>query len=367
MSASFRAWPLMILMLAACSHHGRTPASRIYYSGPPSDHFDGEKFFNPEGEQGSGGAQRDGRKQFLSIAFGKAKHAAWPASVPVTPTRPEARVEGEAMRVTWIGHATTLVQTQGLNILIDPVWSHRDSPVAFAGPKRVRAPGVRLEDLPKIDLVLISHNHYDHLDIGALRRIVNRDKPMIVTGLGNDTLLREHGIAALARDWGQAIEVRPDVKVILTRAHHWSAHWTDDQDRALWCGFFVTLPGGGLYYAGDTGAGRMRWAREASRNGPIRLAILPVGPYHVSAPPSGNHMDPDQAVSAFNQLEPAYALGVHWGTFELTDEPIDGPPTRLRAALDRQGIAASRFRTLEAGQAWDVPPLVTRTAYRQTP
>lgn len=358
---------LSLTALAACSSHGDTPASRIYYSGPASPHFDGQKFFNPEGEEGSGGAQRDGKKQFLSIAFGKSRHRNWPSSVPVTPTVPAARVDGEAMRVTWIGHATALVQTQGLNILLDPVWAHRDSPVPVAGPKRVRAPGVRLEDLPKIDLVLISHNHYDHLDIGALRRIAERDHPLIVTGLGNDTLLREHGIQAQARDWGGKVELRPGVDVVLTRAHHWSAHWTDDQDRALWCGFLVTLPGGALYYAGDTGAGRMRWADEIGAHGPIRLAILPIGPYHVAAPASGNHIDPDQAVTAFQKIAPAYALGIHWGTFELTDEPIDGPPTRLNEALAREGVQTSRFRTLEAGQAWDVPSLPARpTAYRQT-
>jgi L-ascorbate metabolism protein UlaG (beta-lactamase superfamily) len=365
MTAIHIGWVPALLALAACSHPGQT--ARVYYSGPPSDHFDGQKFFNSDGEDGSGGAERDGRKQFLSIAFGKAKHTAWPSSVPVTPTKPPARVEGQAMRVTWIGHATTLVQTQGLNILIDPVWSHRDSPVPFAGPKRVRAPGVRLEDLPKIDLVLISHNHYDHLDIGALRRIAQRDRPLIITALGNDTLLRENGITAQARDWDQEVEIRPGVEVILTRAHHWSAHRTVDEDRALWCGFFVRFPGGGLYYAGDTGAGQMRWPEEARRYGPIRLAILPIGPYHVATPPSGNHIDPEQAVSAFAQLDPAYALGVHWGTFELTDEPIDGPPTRLREAARKKGLAEDRFRTLEAGEAWDIPPVGGDLAYRQIP
>ena len=367
MVATRTAWILVLIALAACAHHGRTPQSRIYYSGPASDHFDGQKFFNPEGEQGSGGAQRNNRKQFLSIAFGKARHTGWPSTVPVAPTRPAARIEGEAMRVTWIGHATTLVQTQGLNILIDPVWSHRDSPVPFAGPRRVRAPGVRLEDLPKIDVVLISHNHYDHLDIGALRRIAERDRPLIVTGLGNDTLLREHGITAQARDWGDRVEIRPGIDVVLTRAHHWSAHWTDDQDRALWCGFIVRLPGGGLYYAGDTGAGEMRWVEAARRHGPIRLAILPIGPYHVASPPSGNHIDPDEALAAFERIGPAYGLGVHWGTFELTDEPIDGPPTRLRKSIEARGLAEERFRTLEAGEAWDIPTLTQATAYRQIP
>ncbi|UIJ44186.1 MBL fold metallo-hydrolase [Sphingomonas cannabina] len=347
---------LLPLVVASCSHGGKTPASRIYYSGPASDHFDGQKFFNPDGEQGSGGAQRDGAKRFLAIGLGGG-HKGWPKSVPVTPSVPVPRVEGEALRVTWIGHATTLVQTQGLNILLDPVWAHRDSPVQIVGPKRVRAPGVRLEDLPRIDLILISHNHYDHLDIGALKAIVARDHPRIVAGLGNDTLLREHRIEATARDWGERVEVRPGIDVVLNRAHHWSAHWTDDHDRALWAGFTVTLPGGNLYYAGDTGAGDMRWAAEARRYGPVRLAILPIGPYHVTSPPTGNHIDPEHAVTAFRQTGAPYALGVHWGTFELGEEPIDGPPARLRETLMKQRLDPGRFRTLEAGQSWDVPRL----------
>jgi len=351
----FLIWVLLFSpLLASCTHSGKTPTSRIYYSGAKSDHFDGEKFFNPDGEQGTGGAQRDNAKRFLSIGLGGG-HKSWPKSVPVSPSVPAAHVAGEDLRVTWIGHATTLVQTQGLNILLDPVWAHRDSPVQIAGPKRVRAPGVRLEDLPKIDLILISHNHYDHLDIGAIKAIVARDHPRIIAGLGNDTLLREHRIEVTARDWGDRVTLRPGIDVILNRAHHWSAHWTDDHDRALWTGFTLTLPGGNLYYAGDTGPGDMRWATEASRYGPIRLAILPIGPYHVSSPSTGNHIDPVQAVAAFQQTHAAYALGVHWGTFELSDEPIDGPPKRLVETLARQRIPAERFRTVEAGQSWDVP------------
>lgn len=346
---------LLLPLASGCSHHGKTPVSRIYYTGPATDHFNGETFFNPDGEQGSGGAKYQHRAHFLAIATGKAGHHDWPKSVPVRPSVPPRRVEGDRMLVTWIGHATSLVQTQGLNILLDPVWARRDSPVQLVGPHRVRAPGVRLEDLPPIDLVLISHNHYDHLDIAALKHLAVRDRPMIVAGLGNDTLLAKHKLKVTARDWGQRVTVRPGIDVILERAHHWSAHWTDDHDRALWSGFTVTLPGGNLYYAGDTGPGDMRWAEQAARSGPVRLAILPIGPYQVDNPSTGNHIDPVEAVTAFRQVNAAYALGVHWGTFELSDEPIDGPPTRLGQALAEQGIEKARFRTLEAGEAWDIP------------
>lgn len=347
---------LMILcLLAGCASRSRTPPSRHYYHGPVSSHFDGERFFNPDGETGTGGAQHDGKKSFLNIATGRAGHHDWPKSVPVHQTVPPRHVLGQQLRVTWIGHATTLIQTQGLNILIDPVWTWRDSPVQFLGPRRVRAPGVRLQDLPPIDAILISHNHYDHLDIGALKFIVRRDKAKIITGLGNDRLLSYHGLTAWAGDWGSRTPLKPGIDVVLTRAHHWSAHWIDDIDRSLWTGFRITLPGGDVYYAGDTGPGDMKWAPEGKGEAPVRLALLPIAPYKVSEAQTGNHILPEEAVKAFEQLGAAYALGVHWGTFELGPEPIDGAPTRLRAAMVNQKLDPSRFKTLDAGEIWSVP------------
>jgi L-ascorbate metabolism protein UlaG (beta-lactamase superfamily) len=147
--------------------------------------------------------------------------------------------------------------------------------------------------------------------------------------------------------------------VILTRAHHRSAHWLDDVDRSLWTGFRITLPGGDLYYAGDTGPGDMRWAPEAkaASPGPIRLALLPIAPYHIEGKQTGNHIDPEQAVTAFGQLDAGYAVAVHWGTFELGTEPIGDPPIRLRAALQAQHIDPARFRALDVGEEWDIPAL----------
>ena len=140
--------------------------------------------------------------------------------------------------------------------------------------------------------------------------------------------------------------------LLVERAHHWSQYDPGDRDTTLWAGFTVTLPGGNLYFAGDTGPGDMRWATEARRAGPVRLAILPIGAYHFAGHETDNHIGPDQAVTAFEQLGAAYAIGVHWGTFELTSEGINEPPEHLRAALAREHIAADRFRTPEAGEAW---------------
>jgi L-ascorbate metabolism protein UlaG (beta-lactamase superfamily) len=343
-----RAAVLPLLLLAAC-------AKPVFYHGPKSDHFNGRHFFNPDGKQGTGGAQHETSWQYLKDTL-RGRHA-WPTSVPVTPTIPPRRVAGQRMLVTWIGHATVLVQTQGLNILTDPVWSERASPVSFAGTKRVREPGVRLADLPKIDLILISHDHFDHMDRKALTTLWARDKPLIVTGLGNDVRLADWGVQAVARDWGQSVPVRPGISVRVDRVHHWSARTENDKNLTLWCGFTVSLPGGGLFYAGDTGPGDMRWAPAGADGQPIRLAILPIGALHANGVFTGNHIYPVHAVEAFEQIHAGYALGVHWGTFEMTDEPIDLPPTLLHQALDQQHIPRDRFRTTQAGEPWEIPAM----------
>ncbi len=351
-------WGLVLVIAGLCLLSSLVPPflDRIYYRGPASDHFDGARFFNPEDAGDTeAGARRRGNF-LLRMARGQDR-AEWPKRVAVTPGVPPRRVAGSAMRVTWIGHATVLVQTAGLNILTDPIWSEHASPVPFAGPRRVRAPGIRFEDLPPIDLVLVSHNHYDHMDLATLARLWRRDRPLIVTSLGNDTILRSAGIAARALDWRQAARLRPDVDVTVARNHHWGSRWFTDRNRALWSAFVVRLPGGNIFFAGDTGMGNGAWVREAALQGPYRLAILPIGAYAPRDVMKKNHIDPEEAVAVFEALRPARALGVHWGTFQLTFEPIDEPRRRLAAALRRERIDAERFVATDVGQSFDVPPI----------
>jgi L-ascorbate metabolism protein UlaG (beta-lactamase superfamily) len=260
------------------------------------------------------------------------------------------------MLVTWIGHATVLVQTQDLNILTDPVWSDTVSPFPPIGPERVRAPGVAFERLPKIDLILISHNHYDHMDLPTLERLWKRDRPLIVTSLGNDTILRGRGIEAVALDWGGRRRVGP-AEVIVERNHHWGSRWGTDRNRALWSAFTLRLPGGNIFYAGDTGWGDGSWVQEAAQSGPFRLAIIPIGAYEPRDFMKTNHVNPEEAVRIFEMLKPTKALGVHWGTFRLTFEPIDDPPRRLTALKRARGIAADSFLATEAGRSFNVPTL----------
>jgi L-ascorbate metabolism protein UlaG (beta-lactamase superfamily) len=268
------------------------------------------------------------------------------------------------MLVTWIGHATVLVQTGDLNILTDPVWSETVSPFPPIGPERVRAPGVRFEDLPKIDLVLISHNHYDHMDLPTLKKLWQRDRPTIVTSLGNETLLKSHGIPASAYDWNDGwatFNLCPPApscgswSVTVLRNHHWSSRWGADRNRALWSAFAVETEAGKIFFAGDTGWGDGTWAGEAAKFGPYRLALIPIGAYEPRDVMKGNHINPDEAAALFNKLKPTAALGIHWGTFQLTFEGIDDPPKRLAALRQARGLAPEAFRVTEAGQSFQVP------------
>src|SRR5688572_27001344 len=338
---------------------------RIYYRGPPGGHFDGTRFFNPGEKPAAAGG--GGPTRYFNRWLSGDGRSAWPSRVPVTPTVPPRRVDGEDMLVTWVGHATVLIQTAGLNILTDPMWSETASPFPPIGPDRVRAPGIRFEDLPPIHIVLVSHNHYDHLDLPTLKRLWARDRPMIVTGLGNDSILKQAEVPAHRGDWGERLGFFGDCPatarcaakawIRIERVQHWSARWGTDRNRALWSGFTVETPAGNIFFAGDTGWGDGSWAADAARNGPFRLALLPVGAYEPRDVMQRNHVDPAEAVAAFERLGAKRALGLHWGTFQLTFEPIGDPPRRLAEALARRGIAPDRFVTTEAGRSFRVPPL----------
>ena len=324
---------------------------RIYYQGAPSDHFDGARFFNPDGDEDTlrptpeTPAQPRSRFGFFArYLLGNDGRPAWPAAVAVTPAKPPERVEGERMLVTWVGHATVLIQTQGLNILTDPVWSDRAGPFGF-GPTRVAPPGVRFDDLPPIDLVLVSHNHYDHLDQATLKRLWARDRPKIVTSLGNDSVIGQTGAEATALDWNGRLTIKPGVEVAVTRNHHWGSRWFSDRNRALWSSFVVRLPGGNVFFAGDTGMGDGLWPAEAAALGPVRLALIPIGAFRFleGQMGSGSHIGPVDAVEVHRRLGAATSLPIHWGTFRLSYEAWDTPPKMLELAMtctQQRGFAA---------------------------
>ena len=329
-----------------------------YYSGPVSDHFDGVHFFNP------GGWPPKGFVDLLKWQLGRGRKK-WPASYPspFSDTPPE-RVSVSELRVSFVGHATALFQTAGLNILIDPVWSERASPFTFAGPRRVNAPGIAFDDLPPIDIVLLSHNHYDHMDVASLSRLHAAFAPRIIAPLGNDTILKSHdgALNVTAHDWGDRVTLSETVSVVLEPAHHWSARGMGDRRNALWAAFVVESPQRRLYLVGDTGYHdgiNYRAARE--KYGGFDLAMLPFGAYEPRDFMKFQHQNPDEAVQGHLLCNAGYTLGHHWGTFQLTNESIKDQLADLDAARRKHGVSADVFRVLQPGEVWTVPKGRQRT------
>jgi N-acyl-phosphatidylethanolamine-hydrolysing phospholipase D len=272
--------------------------------------------------------------------------------------------------VTWIGHATVLAQLGGITLLTDPIFSMRASPVPFAGPKRHQAPGVALDALPHIDLVLVSHNHYDHLDAASVDAL-NRQAggpPLFVVPLGLKPWLAARGVQnAVELDWWASHRLRlegREVEVMLLPAHHWSARGLNDQMATLWGGFAVFADDCHLFYAGDTGYSRdftdirehLAPRQRPDRGGGFDIALLPIGAYEPRWFMAGQHVNVDEAVKIHLDLGAKRSLGVHWGTFALTDEPLDEPPRLLKEVRKARGVADDDFLTIAIGETLRLAP-----------
>ena len=322
----------------------------VYYSGPASDHFNGEIFVDPQG------SPPKPFSDLLKWQFGgEDVKVPWPTErpSPVTYQRVE-RVAGPELHVTMIGHASFLLQVMGVNLLIDPVYSERASPVTFAGPKRVNPPGIPFEQLPPVDVVLVSHNHYDHLDLATLSRLAAEHRPRVLTPLGNDTIMAEHdkAIRAEAFDWGQRVEIGGGLAVNFVACRHWSARGMFDRNHALWAAFVIETPLGIVYHIADTGFGDGSHHRAmVARYGAPRLAILPIGAYEPRWFMKDQHINPQEAVQIFTETGAKEAIGHHWGTFQLTNEGIDAPPQALAEALAAARVERERFALLLPGES----------------
>jgi L-ascorbate metabolism protein UlaG (beta-lactamase superfamily) len=317
-------------------------AATIY---PVSDHCDGRLFFNPRQRP------HPGRRELLRWKL-TSRPARWPDSVPVVSAKPPAASAG--IVATWINHSTFLLQTPAGNLLTDPVYGERASPVGWAGPRRAHAPGVAFADLPRIDWVLLSHDHYDHCDLPTLARLCKIHAPTAITPLGNGDLLRAAGWPSAKiteLDWWQSHRAPSGLRITVTPARHWSNRLRSPRNGRLWGGFFLEAGDSSAHFVGDTGYDENLFIEIREKLGSPDLAMVPIGAYEPRWFMATMHCDPAEAVRIHRDLGARLSLAMHWGTFQLTDEAREAPPHALAAALVGAGLADGVFRTLAPGES----------------
>ena len=315
---------------------------------PPSDHCDGRRFFNPRYHINRTLAEIWRWKR-------SSRPEAWPSVVPVTQrSAPEVPKDRTAV-IAWLTHASVLVQTHSGNVLLDPVYSPCAGPFGRLGPRRVHPPAIPFEQLPPIDTVLLSHDHYDHCDLPTLRRLAARSRrTRLITPLGNGALARRAGFAShrvRELDWWESEEVSAGFTVTATPARHWSNRLSGRRNRRLWSGFFLSIADRRLYCAGDTGYDDQMFKEIALRCGAPDLAILPIGAYEPRWFMAAQHCNPEEAVRIHQELGACQSFGVHWGTFQLTDEARDAPPAALVSARAAAGVSEAEFPLILPGQS----------------
>ncbi len=322
---------------------------------PQSDHCDGQRFFNP-GRR----AESRGLLQVLRWRMG-GQRARWtrPAAGPVY-APPPLEVDPGSVAISFINHASFLIRLPGAVVLTDPIFSRRCSPVSWVGPARARDAGISLADLPRPDVVLVSHNHYDHMDLPSLLELQQRHAPRFVTTLGNARTLARLGITATECDWWQEVS-HGAIRITATPARHFSARTPFDRNRTLWAGFMIGCASGQVLFAGNSAAGQ-HWHDIAARLGPPDVALLPIGAYEPRWFMAAAHMNPEEAVQAHLALGARRSAGMHFGTFQLTDEAMDAPLEALAAARREAGISPDVFTTQGFGEtriydlaAWSHP------------
>lgn len=356
-----------VILLSTASFAWSESAS--YY--PKTDHYDGIHFFNPADKTDSPDRPPMAASTMFSAfsrwvlgwAFGQGWNE-WPEYIDKDPgPAPVKSLPGRSIRVTWVGHSTFLIQFNGLNILTDPIWSQRCSPFAFAGPMRHQPPGIRFEDLPPIDAVLISHNHYDHLDLWTLEQLADRFHPRVLTPLKNRKLIELSGLSQVEEfDWWQSVQITADTRVTIVPARHFSSRTLWDRNEALWGAFVISGPFGSLFYAGDTGYGP-HFAEINRRFGPMELSILPIAPFNFKvngAPHPATwmriHMNPQDAVQAHRDLKSRRSLACHFQTFQLGGDGFEDAVRDLDRAVKEKKLSAKEFTPPPLGEAVDVAP-----------
>lgn len=336
-----------------------------------SDHFDGNRYFNPHAPQKPPSPPGQAFR-WLWTWFFRINSPQWPKNTDFMPGQtPVEKAQGDSLFITAIGHGTFLIQMDGVNILTDPIWSERCSPISWAGPKRKHEPGMRFEDLPPVDVALVSHNHYDHLDLPTLRRLAEKGTQRAIVPLGNMSLMKKSGIPAVDElDWWQSVELNPRVTITLVPAQHYSARTLWDRNKSLWGGFVISGPSGNVFYSGDTGYGP-HFQEIARRFSPIRVALLPIAPFRPAQPGDATHeyrrvihMGPDDAVQAHRDLKTPISIAAHFRVFQLGFDGFHDAVDGLGVSLKDQNLEPSAFVVPMFGQTISIPPVPEDAAPR---
>jgi len=315
------------------------------YRGSITDHFDGKKFINP------GNVKEKGLLDVFKWMFSRERTKWEKLETNEYGPKPPALVNS-GIRITFINHTTFLIQIKGLNILTDPIWSDRASPFSWAGPKRMRNPGIRFEDLPHIHAVFLSHNHYDHLDLPSLKNIVQKFNPRIFTGLGVGEFLEKHDMDFFVEmDWWQEFLISKDATLTAVPAQHFSGRGMFDRDGTLWMGFVIKTDDGNIYFAADTGYNEHTFKEIGERCAPIRVSIIPIGAYKPQWFMKPIHCSPEEAVRIHIDVRSRESIASHFGTFPLADEGRDDPPRDLKEALTKYNLPEQEFIVLKEGQS----------------
>jgi L-ascorbate metabolism protein UlaG (beta-lactamase superfamily) len=344
------------LLTAAILATGCCASIAVRHEGPSNDHYRDGSFYNHEVL-----TQRSLTKNIYRYFSSTDGH--WPEWIELPPTpAPLTRVEGQDLRVTFVNHSTVLLQTSRLNLLTDPVWSERTSPVGWAGPKRVHAPGIAFDELPPIDAVLVSHNHYDHMDLPTLQRLAKKFDPLFLIPLGDGIFMEQAEIVNYRElDWWQSIEVG-SATITFVPSRHFSKRGLFDENLSLWGGFVIEVEGGPLYYSGDTGWGG-HFEKIRHRFGPMRLALLPISGYRPRWYKSEIHISPADAVRAHRLLQTQTSVAVHFGTFPLDHEGREEPLFDLAGAMKDAGVAQAQFIVPQPGMPINIPLLIEPESY----
>ncbi|MDX1637201.1 MAG: MBL fold metallo-hydrolase [Balneolaceae bacterium] len=330
-------------------------------TGPKSDHFDGKRFLNTNGSKAR--SMKDVARWALTGDKGEWRRLHL-RDVPYRDLPEPVRTGGDEASFTFVNHATFLIWAHGANILTDPIWSDRASPFQWIGPKRMRPPGVRFEDLPDIHLVLISHNHYDHLDINTVLRLSEVHDPLFVVPLGVASYLQENGIYnTVELDWWERHDYSDRLTISGVPAQHFSGRGLTDRDKTLWCGYVLEGPGGtgNIYFAGDTGYDGF-FEEIGRRFAPIHTALIPIGAYRPRWFMRPIHVDPDEAVKIHRDINARQSIGMHFGTFPLADEGMKEPHRDLARARQKYGVGEPEFLAPEEGATYRIALSGSRAA-----